>query len=172
MPRGSYNQVKLYKFYFAFENTIADGYTTEKLYSSLTWGPIPVYLGNPMIMNITKTPSFINVHDFRSPKALSDYLIFLSKNPEEYNKYHEWRRSPDQFTDEYLKLVAEQLPGPEELEVHEKFLGHKHLAQRRALCCRLCNLDFVAKRIKERDLVSEDMTNFKVRRFFPSSPFL
>ena len=35
--------------------------------------------------------SFINVEDFNTPKDLADYLLLLSKNATEYNKYHAWR---------------------------------------------------------------------------------
>ena len=34
--------------------------------------------------------SYIHVYDFPSPQKLAEYLIFLDKNDEEYNKFFAW----------------------------------------------------------------------------------
>ena len=36
--------------------------------------------------------SYINVLDFRSVKALADYLLYLDKNSTAYNEYFSWKR--------------------------------------------------------------------------------
>ncbi|KAF0985396.1 hypothetical protein HZS_496 [Henneguya salminicola] len=36
--------------------------------------------------------SFINVFDFPNPKSLAQYLNNLSKNENEYSRYHQWRK--------------------------------------------------------------------------------
>lgn len=87
LPRHSFAKVSEYKFYLSFENTIVDGYVTEKLYDRLRYGPIPVYYGAPDVMNITKKISFINANNFKSPEALAKYLLFLDGHPKEYMKY-------------------------------------------------------------------------------------
>jgi hypothetical protein len=167
LPKGSYHGISDYKFYLSFENTISEGYVTEKLFHILSLGPIPVYMGAPDVMNITKTKSFINVQDFANPRDLADYLLHLASHPDEYNAYHAWRRSPHMLTDEYLQLVAEQVPGPAEVKVHADFLGHDSLASRRASCCRLCDLEFVQHRIDQRDMKHDEhaMPMFKQRNW-------
>ena len=37
--------------------------------------------------------SFIHVDDFSTPKDLAKHLSHLDGNPEEYNKYHLWRKA-------------------------------------------------------------------------------
>lgn len=100
------------------------------------------YLPNqyPDVFNITKTPSFINVMDFKNPKELADYLLFLSENEEEYNKYHAWRMDSNSFDPFYLSRLAKQRPGRDELEVYKET---SYNLVRRATCCRLCNQKFV-----------------------------
>lgn len=85
-------------------------------------------------------------------------MIHLDKNPEEYAKYHEWRLSPDHLTDEYLRLVAEQVPGPVEVKIHAEQIGHDQIASRRAVCCRLCDLDYVAHQVEKRKLDAHSMS--------------
>ena len=41
---------------------------------------------------VFKTLSYIDANDFESPKALSEYLIYLSKNSTAYNAYFEWKQ--------------------------------------------------------------------------------
>ena len=56
---------------------------------------MPVVIGGQCQRDYTKLlppQSYINVEDFKSPKALADYLKFLDTNAAEYNKYHEWRK--------------------------------------------------------------------------------
>jgi len=172
MPRGSFTAVASYKFYFAFENSVTEGYVTEKLVHTLSLGPVPVYLGAPDVYNITVTPSFINVKDFASPKALADYLVHLADHPDEYNAYHAWRTSPAHFTEEYLRMVADKLPSPEERKIHEDFMGHEHLSERRSLCCRLCNLDFLRRRVAERNFTADHwMKNSRGRGYINDEIF-
>jgi hypothetical protein len=143
--------ISTYKFYLSFENTIQQGYVTEKLFTVLNMGGIiPVYYGAPDVPNITVTPSYINAMDFSSPKALGQYLLFLEKNPSEYEKYHIWRSSPKYFHPEYLRLVQRQMPGQEELLKYRERGFDKF--PRRAACCRLCDLDFVQNSQQRRQL--------------------
>lgn len=58
-----------YKFYFAMENSIRDGYVTEKLYASLTYGTVLVYLGTRNAPTVTKKPSYVNILDFATPNV-------------------------------------------------------------------------------------------------------
>jgi len=129
--------IEKYKFFLAFENTIMPGYVTEKLFTVLNMGIVPVYLGAPDAPNITVTPSFIRAADFGNPKELAEYLLHLDAHPDEYMRYHAWRTDPNAFDPAYLDLVARQMPGQTELHTYR---GHGYSKYaRRAACCRLCD---------------------------------
>lgn len=53
-----------YKFSIAFENSMASGYTTEKILQAFAAKTIPIYWGNPNIHKEFNPQSFINCHDF------------------------------------------------------------------------------------------------------------
>ncbi|XP_017567193.2 alpha-(1,3)-fucosyltransferase 4 [Pygocentrus nattereri] len=84
-----------YKFYLAFENSLHTDYITEKLWhNALQAGAVPVVLGPPRenYERFLPPDAFIHVHDFKSPRALAAYLMYLDRNPTEYGRYLAWRR--------------------------------------------------------------------------------
>jgi len=84
-----------YFFYLAFENSECDQYISEKPFRALRYGNVPIVLGGmgpADYSEILPPRSFIHIDDFVSINSLVDYLNFLKANPEEYNKYHAWRR--------------------------------------------------------------------------------
>ena len=160
-----------YKFYFSFENTIQDGYVTEKLFFTLNIPTLPVYYGCLNVPNITTVPSFIKASDFPTPKALADYLLYLDAHPEEYMQYHRWRWDPSLFDEEYLHRLTYGVAGPDEQTAH----AHDgHSPSRTSQFCRLCNENFVKKQTEERDLsksiVNKHMSKDEIyKRFFGKS---
>ncbi|XP_018430766.1 PREDICTED: alpha-(1,3)-fucosyltransferase 9-like [Nanorana parkeri] len=86
--------ISQYKFYLAFENSIAKDYITEKLWSNAfgTW-TLPVVLGTSRENYERFIPgdAFIHVNDFPSAKDLAMYLLELDKDDEKYKKYFNWR---------------------------------------------------------------------------------
>ncbi len=64
--RGSADIKSRYKFTIAFENGIYPGYTTEKLYTSLEAGTVPVYWGNPRIDMDVNEKAIINCHNYKN----------------------------------------------------------------------------------------------------------
>lgn len=83
-------------FYLAFENTISPHYITEKLWrNAFQAGTVPVVLGPPRrdYEAVAPSKSFIHVDDFKSIKALAEYLRALTKDPEKYNEYFRWRQN-------------------------------------------------------------------------------
>uniref|UniRef100_A0A3B1KA91 Fucosyltransferase n=1 Tax=Astyanax mexicanus TaxID=7994 RepID=A0A3B1KA91_ASTMX len=83
-----------YKFYLAFENSIHTDYITEKLWrNALESGAVPVVLGPPRenYERFLPPDAFIHVHDFKSPRALAAYLLYLDRNPAQYRRYLAWR---------------------------------------------------------------------------------
>ena len=61
-------------FNFAYENTIADGYITEKIFDSFVNGCVPVYWGAPDIAEYIPSDCFIDRRNFSDHK---DLLLFL-----------------------------------------------------------------------------------------------
>ncbi|XP_043077740.1 alpha-(1,3)-fucosyltransferase 7 [Puntigrus tetrazona] len=82
-------------FYLAFENTQSPHYITEKLWrNSFQAGTVPVVLGPSRRDYEAVVPpnSFIHVDDFKSIKALAEYLRGVIKDPKRYNEYFTWRQ--------------------------------------------------------------------------------
>jgi hypothetical protein len=156
-----------YLFYFAFENTIQDGYVTEKLFFALNVPTVPIYYGALNVPNITVTPSFLRVSDYHSPKELALHLQYLSENREEYMKLHYWRTHPASFTKEYLEILQHRVAGPDELMFYKK-RNFKRFP-RTAQCCRLCDENFVKFATETRthaSLVSHYMTEDQIAKKF------
>ena len=83
-----------YKFYLAFENSICDDYISEKAFRAARGerNPLPIMLGGGSYHKHFPQGSYLDVKNFSSPKALAQYLHFLDKNDDEYNKHFQWKR--------------------------------------------------------------------------------
>jgi len=96
-PRWRSNVCVFRKFSFvlAIENTVTEpGYITEKLWGVFGTGAIPVYWGAPDFERYVPNHSVINVRDFKSPKALAEYLHRVHNDPELYQSYFAWVGKP------------------------------------------------------------------------------
>ena len=84
-----------HKFSIAFENAICHDYITEKFWRPLMAGSVPIVLGSPTIKDWAPdvNHSIIVAKDYRSPKELAEYLLYLDSHDEEYEKYLEFKRS-------------------------------------------------------------------------------
>lgn len=71
-----------YKFNIAFENSMF--YTSEKIYDAFATYTIPIYWGNPKIIENINPKSFINLHDYKSYKEAIDRIIEIDNNIEIY----------------------------------------------------------------------------------------
>ena len=82
-----------YWFYLAFENSNCEDYVTEKVFTILIndLDIIPVVYGSANYSKILPPHSFISAWDYRSPKELSKYLIYLAHNITAYKEYFRWR---------------------------------------------------------------------------------
>ncbi|CAF1082698.1 unnamed protein product [Brachionus calyciflorus] len=116
-----------YKFFFLFENSFCHDYVTEKFFDTLKFDIIPVVLGMGNYSYYVPKSSFINAIDFKSPKDLAIYLLKLSNNSNEYNKYFQWKkylRTDDQIVKAgYLCEMCIKL----HLEEKEKTIRKKEL---------------------------------------------
>ena len=84
---------KVNDFALSFENAKCYEYITEKFFTALEVGMLPVVMGGLSKQDYEKIApphSFIHVDDFSSPMDLMKFLSKLSRNPEEYNSYFWW----------------------------------------------------------------------------------
>lgn len=84
--------LKTFKFYLSFENGQCLDYITEKYWRTpLNNNMIPIVLGSDYDTELVIPGSYINVLDFTSMKALSNYINYLDKNDTAYNEYFKWK---------------------------------------------------------------------------------
>ena len=80
-----------YKFVFAFENTEESHYVTEKVYTGLRSGAVPVYKGAPEILeHVPGEKSLILADRFDSAAALGEHLRSLLHDDAAYEAHHRW----------------------------------------------------------------------------------
>ncbi|CAF0903213.1 unnamed protein product [Brachionus calyciflorus] len=82
-----------HKFYLSFENSICNGYISEKFFQILRYDIIPIVLGGGNYSHFVPKSGYINVLDYKSPKDLADYLKYLSANKTAYNSYFKWKKN-------------------------------------------------------------------------------
>ena len=83
-----------YKFYLSFENSRCHDYITEKFFTALKVGMIPVVLGGLSKCDYEKIApphSFLHVDDFKSPEHLMKELHAIAKDSVLFNSYFWWR---------------------------------------------------------------------------------
>jgi hypothetical protein len=95
--RGKIDFLRQYKFNIAFENRSLAGYTTEKIYEPMVARCLPIYWGNPLIVEEFNPASFLNYADFPSEAALIEKIIELDNDD---SKYLETLRQPYFYRDE------------------------------------------------------------------------
>ena len=79
--------ISKYRFNLAIENSVSDGYVTEKILQAFSAGCIPIYYGSPTIYDDFNKGSFVNIADFSSIDDAVDYIITLDKDEDELCKY-------------------------------------------------------------------------------------
>ncbi|XP_066286602.1 alpha-(1,3)-fucosyltransferase 7-like [Branchiostoma lanceolatum] len=98
------DHLRQYKFYLAFENFKCIEYITEKFWvNALKHDAVPIVLGAPRsdYERFVPSNSFIHVEDFKSPRALANYLMYLSKNEDKYMQYFAWKTNPPKSLPDY-----------------------------------------------------------------------
>ncbi len=90
VPRdlASYLQfIEKYKFMITFENQMASGYTTEKIFHAMLGNALPIYWGNPDVWKDFNEKSFINCHRYDNLDATLQKVIEVDRNDEQYLEY-------------------------------------------------------------------------------------
>lgn len=73
------------KFCLCFENSIEEGYISEKIFDCFKAGCIPIYLGAPNVTDYIPKDCFI---DYRRFNDIDELFVFLkSVNEKDYNRY-------------------------------------------------------------------------------------
>lgn len=81
------NRYKPYKFVIACENTVQNGYVTEKIITAMLAGCIPIYFGAPDIARRGFNPkSFINVQSFPSFQHAVEFVKKIDDDPVLYRQ--------------------------------------------------------------------------------------
>jgi len=90
--RGKLDFVRGYKFTISFENTMSEGYTTEKLIHPLQARSIPIYWGNPAVVRDFNPRAFINCNDYGND--LADVARRVAELDSDDGKYLEMLSEP------------------------------------------------------------------------------
>lgn len=77
--------LKKYKYNLCFENNIAPGYISEKIFDCFKAGCVPIYYGASNIEKYIPSSAYIDFRDFSSYEQLLAFL--LSITPNHYEKY-------------------------------------------------------------------------------------
>jgi hypothetical protein len=77
--------ISRYAFMICYENSVYDGYVSEKIFDCMAAGVIPVYLGAPDIARLVPKECFIDKRDFKSYADLHRHLVSL--NEEDLARY-------------------------------------------------------------------------------------
>ncbi|MGI9522090.1 MAG: glycosyltransferase family 10 domain-containing protein [Hyphomicrobiaceae bacterium] len=102
--KGKLSVLPHYKFYLAFENSIATDYVTERIFHAFQSGVVPVYRGAPNIQDfVPEQDAVIDAADFASPKELAQYLRALDNDDEAYARHLAWKH--DGYSQNFEALV-------------------------------------------------------------------
>lgn len=87
--KNKLNYMKLFRFNIAFENSISDGYVTEKILHSFFARSIPIYWGSEEVTSDFNPNAFINYSDYKSDDELIHDVIAINNNKERYYSFLE-----------------------------------------------------------------------------------
>lgn len=76
---SKFETLQKYRFAIAYENQVAPGYITEKIFDCLFAGCIPIYYGDPGITEKIPKECFIDARDFNSRDEIWDYVSGMSE---------------------------------------------------------------------------------------------
>ena len=102
--KDKFELLSRFKFSLVFENCIADGYITDKIFDCFKAGCVPIYLGDPNIGSYISSNCFI---DFRRFKNYEELVEFLNKIDEK--SYNSYINKAQQFisSNEFLKIWSD-----------------------------------------------------------------
>jgi hypothetical protein len=96
-----------YKFVFICENSLGDGYITEKIFNCFFSRTIPIYNGSKKIEYYFNKNSFINSNDSNT-KELIKKINLLNNNEELYNNVINYPKINNDYNDENYKVLLQE----------------------------------------------------------------
>ena len=131
------DEISKYKFYLAFENDFCHDYVTEKYWERLEQDSVPIVMGSNY-EGLAIPGSYIDVNDFRSIEELANYLLYLDKNDDEYNKYFSYKSkfvlgSPDIYCRICEKLNSAEAAKHTQVALSEAYNYEKNCVDNRAM---------------------------------------
>jgi hypothetical protein len=107
-----------YTFALCFENSILEGWVTEKIFDCFYAGTVPIYWGAPDIEHLIPQETFIDMRNFADYSELRTYLHSLGPNDIDHYRIaaREFLRSSafypfskEAFADGVERIVLEDL---------------------------------------------------------------
>lgn len=85
--KNKYEFQKEYRFSIAFENSNDEGYTTEKIVEAKAAGTIPIYWGNPNIIEEFNPKSFVNCNQYNNFLEVIEVIKNIENNDKLLREY-------------------------------------------------------------------------------------
>ena len=130
--KNCHDRLGLYKFYFAFENEFCHDWMTEKYWRAIKVDSVPVVMGENF-EGLAIPGSYIDVNNFPSIKALAEYLLYLDKNDDEYNKYFSHKTSYKEAGISYFCAICDKLNSNEFTRKTKVDLSNRYSFQKTCL---------------------------------------
>ena len=107
------NILNKYKFVFVCENSIGDGYITEKIFNCLFAKTIPIYYGSKKINYFINKNCFINMNNINESDnnldTLKNEIIKMNNNENKFNtKIKVFNKISSDYNDENYKVELEK----------------------------------------------------------------
>jgi len=104
--------VSRFKFWIALENSVCDGYITEKFLRPLMAGSIPIVyetFGIPGYSVLWPEHSYINAGDYANVKELVEDIILIDQDQNRYLSYFAWRKNPKVVYESKVRYIDKLL---------------------------------------------------------------
>lgn len=123
--------ISTYKFYLSFENSNCDYYVTEKLWNPLLVNTVPIVDG-PINYTIYSPSqhSLIKLDDYKNPKQLAEYLIYLSNNETAYLEYFSYKSNRKLVNKSFLNTWNKSYGGNSETWGYDEISGFCKMCKR------------------------------------------
>jgi hypothetical protein len=96
-----------YRFVVAFENSVVDGYITEKILNAMLADAIPIYFGPKQVKSYFNPDAFIDCGDFDSLRECASFVARVDANASLLSSYLSAPRISEQQADELFSAVPE-----------------------------------------------------------------
>ena len=100
------NIFNMYKFVFVAENSIDDGYITEKIFNCYFSRTIPIYHGSNKINYFFKKDSFLNMNDMNFSET-REKIFYYSNDEIKYNEIINMEKNNDYDNENCFEIINE-----------------------------------------------------------------